>query len=184
MDISVMSIPRRLVPLTLLSSIITIVECVTIPCWPPRIVQSSTTLIPWCIENEMSMPCVYGRRGVCTVQCANADVAAPDMDPVHPRTADENAIDEHVMRIVDVDPVLAALDRDAANRDMVGAYDDAPADDGSRLADELLRSVEHERPLVHAGREAHGRRQAGPADAARGDEDTRGGRRAQPLRIG
>ena len=78
----------------------------------------------------------------------DADVAAPHVDPVHRRIAHLNAVQEDVMGLVDVDPVLATLDRDAANDDMVGADDDPAANDGPGLADERLRPIEQERPLM------------------------------------
>ena len=53
-DISVIVMPRRLVPWTWLPLTITIDECVTMPSWPPETSQSSTALIPQSIEYEMS----------------------------------------------------------------------------------------------------------------------------------
>ena len=103
----------------------------------------------------------------------DADVAAPHVDPVHRRIAHLNAVQEDVMGLVDVDPVLATLDRDAANDDMVGADDDAAANDGSGLADERLRPIEQERPLMDTCGEVDRWRERCPADCP-GDNECAG----------
>ena len=53
---------------------------------------------------------------------------------------------------------------DVPDGDVVGRHDDSPADDGARLADELLRVVEDERPLVDARGEMDDGRLRGPCD--------------------
>ena len=56
-----------------------------------------------------------------------------------------------VVRVVDLDPVLAADDRDVPDGDIVRGNDDSPAYDRAGVADEILRPIEHERPLVNPG---------------------------------
>ena len=125
--------------------------------------------MPRCSEKAMSMPWVNA-DGRLDRAVGDVDVAAPHVDPVHRRIAHLNAVQKDVMGLVDVDPVLATLDRDAANDDMVGADDDPAANDGSGLADERLRPIEQERPLMDTCGEVDRWRERCPTDCPGDDE--------------
>src|SRR4029079_9499631 len=75
-------------------------------------------------------------------------------------------VERDVVRVVDLDPVLAADDRDVPDGDIVRGNDDSPTYDRAGVADEILRPIEHERPLVHPRRKPHGRRLHGKGDSA------------------
>ena len=99
--------------------------------------------------------------------------AIPDRDgrPAHMNAVELCARDPHVVerdvvRVVDLDSVLAADHRDVPDGDVVRGHDDSPTYDRARLTDEILRPIEHERPLVDPGREPHGRRLHGEGDSA------------------
>ena len=169
-DISPIVIPRSEVSPMRLCSTSTIDMCVTIPSRTPTIVQRSTMLISLSIENEMSMPCTHGPAGLETVQPSIITLARRTWMPSssEPTTCTFSSID--VVRVLDVDAVLASVHGDVAQRDVVGANDDAAVDDA---ADERLRVPDHERPL-HGAVQVHGRRAdaVGGADAA-GEERPR-----------
>ena len=126
----------------------------------------------------MSIPCAHGFAPRVDRAVADLDVAAADVDAVELRARDGDAVEHDVARLVDVDPVLAADDGDVADRDAARANDDAAADDRARVADERLALVDHERPLVHAGREVHDRRPHAVRGAGGAGEDERDDRAA------
>ena len=80
-DISLIVIPRRLVPCTRLPPTMTIESCVTIPSLPPETSQPSTALIPSLIEYEMSIalrerPARRRPRSRWIITCDETDVDA------------------------------------------------------------------------------------------------------------
>ena len=107
------------------------------------------------------------------------DARAPHVDAVELGADDVHVLEHDVVRVLDVDAVLAAVHGDVTQRDVVGPDDDAAVDDA---ADERLRVADHERPL-HGAVQVHGRRAdaVGGADAAERGRDDRDRRHARPL---
>ena len=116
------------------------------------------------------MPCPYGLSMLLTEQLLIVTGGTPDVDPVEPGAGDGDVVEPNVLDAVDVDPVDAADDGDVADRDPVGADEDAAAHDRARLADEDLSTVDHERPLVHAGGRCTVGGRCSQPTAARGGE--------------
>src|SRR5215211_6163018 len=118
------------------------------------------------------------------VRHSRADLAVADRDrrvayanTVQPGPVDADALEHDVVGTADLDPRLAAHDREIADDDAVRRHDDPPTNNGPRGSDQTLRVVEDDRPLVHACGQPHGRRRGAEAHA-RGDQtDERYGQR-------
>ena len=165
-DISVIVIARMLVPVIVLPSRCAFAKCVTMPSCPPRTRQPSTVLGGRSNANEMSIPWPYS-VAVSTRAVADRDGAAAHVDAVEARPADDDVVERDVLRLLDVEAVVAAEDGHVADLHAARAHDDPAAHDRARLADEVLAPVDHERALVDARAQVHGRRAVGPGDPAR-----------------
>ena len=178
-------IPRRDVSTDAVVLTSTIDMCVTIPSRTPTIVQRSTMLISLSIENEMSNA-LHPRAGRAGDGAAvDHHARAPYVDAVELGADDVHVLEHDVVRVLDVDAVLAAVHRDVTQRDVVGTDDDATVDDA---ADERLRVADHERPL-HRAVQVDGRRPdavggADPAERDRDDGDRRDAPRSAELTAG
>ena len=102
-------------------------------------------------------PAPTGRAAPRRVQSSIITRARRTWMPSSVDADDVHVVEHHVVRVLDVDAVLAADDGDVAQRDVVGADHDAAVDDA---ADERLRVADHERPL-HGAVQVHGRRADG-----------------------
>ena len=170
-DISVTVIARRPVPRTVLWWNRTFEECETIPSHGASTEQSSTTLGSLCMENEMSIPCP---KSLVNRDLAVADRhgAPADVDPVELGADHADVVEQDAVGFVHRDAVLTADHGDVAHGHVVRRDDDAAADDGPVLADELLRALEDERAHVGSGREPDGRRLRRPGDADHREQQT------------
>ena len=127
-------------------------------------------------------PLRTGHRRRVDRAVADRERAAASVDAVQRRAAHGDAVEHDVLAVAHLDPDLAAEHGHVADRDVVGLDPDAAADDCARVADERLRLVEDERPLVHAGREPHDRRLGDPGHAEDREERRGDGRREREPR--
>src|SRR6266550_2061826 len=107
---------------------------------------------------------------------ANLDARPPRLDAVETRSGNPNMLDGDVVRAVDLDADLAAGNGDVSDRDVVGGHDDSAAHDSARFADELLRMVDQEGPLMDSGGQVNRGRLSRPGDPAGGCEERDDGR--------
>ena len=104
------------------------------------------------------------------MQSRIATCAAADVDAVELGAEDGRRSRTTSVRVLDVDPVLAADDGHVAIVTSSARMTIPPRTTAPRSPTSVWRVVEHERPLVHARREVDGRRPRRPGDAARGRE--------------
>ncbi len=103
----------------------------------------------------MSIPCAHGFAPESTLQSRISTLLRRTWMPSSCAPRDEDAVEQDVARLVDLDAVLASDDGDVADRHVARADDDAAADDGAGRADERLALVDHERPAMDSRGEVH-----------------------------
>src|SRR6266508_2958390 len=105
---------------------------------------------------------------------ANRDARSSRLNRVETRSRDTDVLDLDVLRAVDLDPDLAAGDRDVADGHVVGRDHDSPVDDRAAVPDQLLPMVDQKGSLMNAGGEVHRGRLRRPRDSSGGGEDGHG----------
>src|SRR5215207_4220348 len=106
---------------------------------------------------------------------ANRDTRSSRLNRVETRSRDADVLDLDVLGAVDLDPDLAARERDVTDGHVVGRDHDSPADHRTTVPDQLLRMIDQEGSLMNAGGEVHRGRLRRPCDSPGGGEDGHGG---------